>query len=207
MKWKNCIICRESFPFSSDYFHRDSSQPSGLRGSCKMCATERVRKAYTPKVRVPPLWFRPLPYSNKYYISSDGKVWSWKLGRLMKPYKHTKYKYLQLSIDNVCKKVHQLVLEAFVGLCPDGMEACHNDGNPENNDLHNLRWDTRSENTKDAVKHGTHPVAKLNEDKVRNIRKMLRSHIPHRIMANMYNVSESTISYINTGRIWNYVVD
>lgn len=207
MKWKNCSSCKESFPFTSDYFHRDCSQPSGLNYSCKTCATERVKKRYIPKLRNIPTGFKSLPYSNKYYVSANGRVWSWKLNRLMKPYKHSKYKYLQLSIGGKCKKVHQLVLEAFVSLCPDGMEACHNDGNPENNNLSNLRWGTRSSNVIDSVQHGTHPVAKLNKDKVINIKKMLRSHVPHRIMANMYNVSRSTISYINTGKVWNYVVD
>ncbi len=204
MKWKNCSSCKESFPLTSNYFHRDRSQSSGLRGSCKMCATERVRKAYTPKVRILPLGFKPLPYSNKYYISNNGKVWSYKLNRLMKPYKHSDG-YLQLNIDGHCKKVHQLVLESFAGISIKGMVACHNDGNTENNNLLNLRWATRSSNAIDSVRHKTHYIAKLTESKVRNIKKMLRSHIPHKVMANMYNVHQSTISYINTGRIWNYV--
>lgn len=52
--------------------------------------------------------------------------------------------------------VHRLVLEAFVGPCPRGMECCHSDGDPKNNSLTNLRWDTRSANGLDAAKHGTH---------------------------------------------------
>lgn len=54
------------------------------------------------------------------------------------------------------KRVHRLVLEAFFGPCPDGMEGCHNNGNPSDNRLENLRWDTRSENIRDSVRHGTH---------------------------------------------------
>lgn len=56
-------------------------------------------------------------------------------------------------------RVHRLVLETFVGPCPDKHEGCHNDGNRTNNALSNLRWDTRSANMRDAVKHGTHPYA------------------------------------------------
>jgi hypothetical protein len=52
--------------------------------------------------------------------------------------------------------VHRLVLEAFVGPCPDGMECCHNDGDATNNRVENLRWDTRSENFLDRGRHGTH---------------------------------------------------
>jgi hypothetical protein len=54
------------------------------------------------------------------------------------------------------RQVHRLVLEAFAGPCPEGMEACHGDGDPTNNALSNLRWDSRSANVRDAVLHGAH---------------------------------------------------
>lgn len=57
------------------------------------------------------------------------------------------------------RKVHQLVLEAFVGPCPPGLEACHGNGNPADNRSENLRWDTRPANRLDSVRHGTHPMA------------------------------------------------
>lgn len=57
-------------------------------------------------------------------------------------------------------RVHILVLQAHVGLAPAGMEVCHNDGNPANNTLPNLRWDTRSENHRDKRRHGTDPKGK-----------------------------------------------
>lgn len=50
--------------------------------------------------------------------------------------------------------VHRMVLEAFVGPCPDGMEALHWDDDPFNNKLTNLRWGTRSENMRDKVRNG-----------------------------------------------------
>ena len=52
--------------------------------------------------------------------------------------------------------VHRLVIEAFIGPCPDGMECCHNNGDPADNRLLNLRWGTRSDNNLDRVRHGTH---------------------------------------------------
>jgi hypothetical protein len=55
------------------------------------------------------------------------------------------------------QRTHRLVLEAFVGPCPDGMEGCHNDGDKLNNSLGNLRWDTRSANMYDRVAHGMNP--------------------------------------------------
>lgn len=56
--------------------------------------------------------------------------------------------------------VHRLVLTAFVGPCPDGMEGCHGDGNPANNHLENLRWDTKPANSADSIRHRTHPSAR-----------------------------------------------
>jgi len=61
--------------------------------------------------------------------------------------------------------VHRLVLTAFTGPCPTGLEACHfPDTNPSNNYLENLRWDTRSANQKDAVRSGTSWWSKVTRD-------------------------------------------
>lgn len=56
--------------------------------------------------------------------------------------------------------VHRLVLEAFVGPCPPGMECRHLNGDSGDNHLRNLQWGTPSENQFDKVRHGTHHYAK-----------------------------------------------
>lgn len=50
--------------------------------------------------------------------------------------------------------VHRLVLLAFRGEAPEGMEACHNNGDATDNRLVNLRWDTHTENVQDTIRHG-----------------------------------------------------
>lgn len=55
-----------------------------------------------------------------------------------------------------CRSISAMVLEAFVGPRPEGHECCHHDGDASNDRLENLRWDTRSANHLDAVRHGTH---------------------------------------------------
>lgn len=55
--------------------------------------------------------------------------------------------------------VHRLVMLAFVGPCPEGMEVCHENGIPSDNRLENLRYGTPSSNMFDAVRHGTHSNA------------------------------------------------
>lgn len=50
---------------------------------------------------------------------------------------------------------HVLVMAAFVGPRPDGMDIRHLDGDPSNNRLSNLAYGTRAENARDMLRHGT----------------------------------------------------
>jgi hypothetical protein len=52
--------------------------------------------------------------------------------------------------------VHVLVMLAFAGPCPDGHEVCHKNGDGLDNRLDNLYYGTPSQNTRDAIRHGTH---------------------------------------------------
>ncbi|WP_082971208.1 NUMOD4 domain-containing protein [Mycobacterium sp. 852002-51971_SCH5477799-a] len=63
------------------------------------------------------------------------------------------------------KTVHTVMLEAFVGPRPAGHVGCHNDGDPSNNRLTNLRWDTQSNNLLDAIRHGTHSRFLVHRDR------------------------------------------
>lgn len=111
--------------------------------------------------------------------------------------------------------VHRLVLIAFVGPCPQGMEGCHYDGDPKTNELSNLRWDTRAANIDDAKRHGTfrfnhgivrvgteHPSARLTEDDVRAIRKT-PLHTPG--LSIKYGVSVASIYKIRRRKVWKHV--
>ncbi len=121
---------------------------------------------------------------------------------------------VNLSKNNKAKtyKVHTLVLNAFVGPCPEGMECCHNDGDFTNNYVDNLRWDTHQENQRDMVKHGTtnfmpgeiHPNAKLTVEQVREIRKMYASgEWSQKRLAEHFGVS--SIQSILEGKVWRTV--
>lgn len=62
-------------------------------------------------------------------------------GRTLKQQTHSRgYKVLLLGSRNGPHLVHRLVLAAFVGPCPDGMEVRHLDGDPANNSLGNLAY-------------------------------------------------------------------
>lgn len=96
---------------------------------------------------------RSVPRDVKY---SDGRTRSYP-SRVIRPATTSKgYKSLILSYEGVTetKRIHWLVLEAFVGPRPEGMLACHWDDDPANNHVDNLRWDTPSANQRDAIRNG-----------------------------------------------------
>jgi hypothetical protein len=102
-------------------------------------------------------------------------------------------------------QLHRLVLFAFVGPCPEGMEACHSDGDPTNNRLENLRWDTRAGNHADKIQHGTHSrgtrhkMARLTESQVLSIRADAR---PRREIAAHYGISPGHVNHIKARKAW-----
>lgn len=63
-----------------------------------------------------------------------------------------------VNLPGGTRRVHLLVLEAFVGPRPMGMEGCHRDDDQSNNALSNLRWDTPRENKLDVVRNGNHEL-------------------------------------------------
>lgn len=78
-------------------------------------------------------------------------------GRVLRPGKIGSLEHLHVVLaGRVDRTVHSLVLEAFVGPCPEGMEARHLDDNPTNNHLSNLVWGSRSENSYDAIRNDKH---------------------------------------------------
>jgi len=69
------------------------------------------------------------------------------------------YVYVHLSVNNKKFNLHvgRAVLLSFIGPHKNSKyECCHNDGNPTNNKIENLRWDSHKENNRDRVKHGTY---------------------------------------------------
>jgi hypothetical protein len=109
-----------------------------------------------------------------------------------------------------CVYIHQLVTRNFIGVIPDGLEICHNNGVRADNRLANLRYDTRSANALDRHKHGTMrmprgeqaPSAKLNDKAVRLIR---RSKEGQRALGRKFSVSHKTIASVVRGETWKHV--
>lgn len=103
--------------------------------------------------------------------------------------------------------LHRVVLEAFVGPCPPGMECRHEDGDRLNARLDNLSWGTPKQNGEDRVAHGKqarherHGMAIMTTEVVRQIRAMLGQYPQHEI-ARKFGISQTAVSNIKTGRRW-----
>lgn len=94
---------------------------------------------------------RPIPGLSGYAADAGGSVWSSRRGktwRRLKDWRHAGgYRQIELAGQNYF--VHQLVLLAFVGPCPPGLECRHLDDNPRNNRIDNLAYGTHKENGSD----------------------------------------------------------
>lgn len=97
--------------------------------------------------------------------------------------------------------IHHLVLLAFIGPKPDGMECLHGDHDRRNNRSTNVRWGTHLENVRETVSRGTHknyrrpPAAR--DDDIVEIRSRWRSGEPCEAIA-------ASMGY-GYGTVWNVV--
>lgn len=126
-------------------------------------------------------------------------------GRILRPGRcKSGHVYVVLGHKAAGSPVHQLVMKAFVGDPPKGMEVLHRNGNPQDNRLVNLRYGTRTENILDVYYQGG-IWRKLSIDDVDEIRFGLYCGIKGTELAAMYHVSPSTISRIKLWRSYEWL--
>lgn len=120
-------------------------------------------------------WRPVVGHEGRYAVSSNGRVRSvgfyfrnrwggqnWKPGRILQELiiPPRGYRGVHLAVGDgtqVRAKVHRLVLHAFVGPPPpDKPDGLHEDDDPANNRLDNLRWGSQGENTNDSIVNGLH---------------------------------------------------
>lgn len=161
-----------------------------------------------------------------YRVGDDGSVWScWvkhrcagggakmvigKNWKRLKPVSNNKG-YLAVCLvvngQRFRRYVHRLVLECFIGPCPDGMESCHfPDKDRTNNALSNLRWASRSNNQADRVLHGTdnrgerHGLSKLTNQDVKALVARRANGESAVSLAREFGVSARHVNQIVKGR-------
>jgi len=133
-------------------------------------------------------------------------------GLLKRSYNRDGYCVCNLSKDGKVTNyyVHELVAESFIGPRPRGMQICHDDNDPGNPAVWNLRYDTPTGNAKDRYRAGTdargesNPAAKINEDTVRDVKLSLLVKSVSEV-AREYGLTRQTVSAIKSGRRWAHV--
>ncbi|MGF0422203.1 NUMOD4 domain-containing protein [Acinetobacter baumannii] len=135
-------------------------------------------------------------------------------GQVLKPKQHRDgylCVFLSKKQKQICPMIHKLVLEAFVGERPSGMQACHGNGDKTDNRLVNLRWDTVKANHRDKKKHGTTArgtkvnTNKLKPEQVVAIREKRNNGVTLQALAEEYGISNNAVSHIVFGKNWQWV--
>lgn len=178
-----------------------------------------MRYIPTDGVRSSKDWLPVVEFEDLYEISRCGQqVYNVKTGRFLKmsPSGHGLYFSVQLWKDGVSSRkfVHVLVAEAFICVRPKGKQVNHRDGDKYNNCVENLEWATCSRNNKHAYDIGLrfgmvgeeHPMARVNENEVRIIRKRHKDGETLQSIADAYGVAMTTIHAITQRRSWANVV-
>ena len=218
-----------------------SFQTNHPPGPCVLVSGEAPQgfRRHYKELRQMEVEYRPTHNHPGYRVGDDGSVWSLWTMRGKGPgagkgnhfrFIGTEWHQLTATIDRYgrpvlnlkCpdgsmkqRKVCQLVLEAFVGPRPDGMEACHfPDRNPANNRRDNLRWDTPTSNQADKIIHGTTNrgdrcgTAKLTADQVRTIiSEYTTGRATSKELAELFGIHPVHVCRLARGERWKYSLE
>ena len=111
------------------------------------------------------------------------------------------------------KLIHQVVCDAFLGPCPDGLEINHKDGNKRNNHLDNLEYVTPSQNIRHALDTGLMVPARgtqistsvLSNRQVRRIRERFKKGASMSDISRRLKIGLTTVSDIVNRRTWTHI--
>ena len=117
--------------------------------------------------------------------------------------------YYRVSIGGKLRFVHRLVAEKYIPNPENKPQVNHKDGNKANNCVSNLEWVTNRENSIHALNNGwmrieeKHQFAKLTRKQV----AFIKSHdeMSRKELAELFNISQRTISDIRNGKTWKTV--
>lgn len=166
--------------------------------------------------------WKPVPgYEAKYQVSDLGRVrsinhWDGRRtvrGKTLAPGKSASG-HMSVAIGRRnTKQVHALVMLAFVGPKPQGLEVLHLNHTPSDNRLCNLKYGTRSENLRMDYLAGVrrlvpvvgvdHPNAKLSNADIKTIRS---SSLSQAELGRIFGVCYQTIGAIQKKQTWKHVL-
>lgn len=166
-------------------------------------------------------WRDVVGYDGYFQVSNMGRVRGVKRKygkeRVLSPATNKyRYKVVCLCVNYVQKTalVHQLVMDAFVGKTPEGLEINHKNGDKGDNRLENLEFCTPRENMLHSYRElgrlsargERNGMAKIAEEDVVEIKRLLASgEYSFRSLATMFGLSPASIADIKAGRTWRHI--
>lgn len=161
--------------------------------------------------------YRYVEDASYYCVGTNGLVFSKRQSKnewreLNQQLNNRGYLEVKITYDNgyvATRKVHQLVLEAFVGPCPEYMEVCHINGIKTDNRLSNLTYGTKSENFKTRLigtKGEKHGMSILTEKDVLEIRRLgEETDLTQKEIGDLFGVDRGTVSKIICRTTWKHI--
>lgn len=126
--------------------------------------------------------------------------------------------YGRLDFEGSYQQAHRVSFQIHCEPIPNGQNVLHTCDNTICVNPKHLFLGTQQNNVDDMIAKGrqcfmdkrpligsAHPSAQLNEDKVREIKRLLEEGHRHRDIAEWFNVGRQTITNISTGHRWSHV--
>lgn len=172
------------------------------------------------------IWKSVVGYEGIYEVSNTGKIRS--LGRVImhKDGNHStrvgipiaqviRRRYLSVRLNNNAiprqYPTHRLVMAAFIGKCPEGLQVNHIDGVKTNNSLSNLEYVTAKENIRHSFKTRLNVIPSgensvhsyLSNLQAKEIREKYKTgKYLYRELAEEYKICHSAIGNIVRGKTY-----
>ncbi|GHD41045.1 hypothetical protein GCM10017083_04930 [Thalassobaculum fulvum] len=214
----------EGWPANQNVPPDRSSESPGER-QARLFREKQARRALEELWRPAKVWHNGSMLDlSPLYVSSQGRViacdrryrggYGRDVGNFNKILKRVQIER-QINAERVVTYRYRIVLSTFVGAPPGGRtSACHADGDPTNDALSNLRWDSQAGNCQDTIRHGRtprgqrHPGAKLSEAQALEVVKAVVANagpLPFsrlREFAERFGCSATAIKAINYRKTW-----
>jgi len=168
------------------------------------------------KIETSEVELHPIKNYPGYKVNKLGLIWSNYSGKFLKKCKNRGgYHYVCLKKGKKYQKVtvHKIVASVFLKKGKGTTEVNHIDGNKLNNSVFNLEWVTSSQNKKHGFNLGLYKkkfgekntMSKLTTEEVIKIKYLLKSGLSQYRIAEIFNVRQSLISRIKTGKRWGHL--
>lgn len=175
-------------------------------GECRHAITIQARKYYKPRFPRKNAPNVPEDIWKRVAIGAPDECWPW-LG-------FTDAKgYGRIKVNNANYGTHRLAYELATGRAPGDLFVCHHCDNPPCCNPAHLFLGTTLDNIRDAMSKGrlrnlrgiAHPNAKLNDDSVREIRRLREAGLTTRELGPRFGVTQAAISAVCTRQSWAHI--